>query len=74
MGNQKLSIIVPVYNEEKTITTILDAIAEVELIGNYTKEVICVNDCSKDRSQEIIEQYIADHPEYGIVLDRKSVV
>lgn len=73
MGNQVLSIIVPVYNEEKTITNILDKIAEVELIGGVEKEMICVNDCSKDGSKEIIEQYIAQHPERNIQLYHHEV-
>jgi glycosyltransferase involved in cell wall biosynthesis len=68
MGNQKLSIVVPVYNEERTITNILDRIHEVELINGIEKEIICVNDCSRDKSKEIIEQYIAQHPDRGIQL------
>lgn len=63
---QVLSIIVPVYNEEATIESILDKIDEVELISGIKKEVILVNDCSKDRSVEIIEKYIKDHPEQTI--------
>jgi glycosyltransferase involved in cell wall biosynthesis len=68
MANQVLSIIVPVYNEERTITTILDKINEVQLIGGVTKEVICVNDCSRDKSKEIITAYVAAHPEQNIQL------
>ncbi|MEM0997633.1 MAG: glycosyltransferase family 2 protein [Bacteroidota bacterium] len=73
MGNQVLSIVVPVYNEEKTIHLILDKMAEVELIHGVTKEVICVNDCSSDRSQEVLEKYIADHPDYNLQLYRHEV-
>jgi glycosyltransferase involved in cell wall biosynthesis len=65
---QKLSIVVPVYNEERTITTILDKIHEVTLIAGMTKEVICVNDCSRDKSKDIITAYIAQHPQYNIQL------
>lgn len=73
MANQVLSIIVPVYNEERTITTILDKINEVKLIGGVTKEVICVNDCSRDKSQEIITAYVAAHPEQNIQLYNHEV-
>lgn len=73
MGNQVLSIIVPVYNEERTITTILDKIAEVNLIAGVTKEVICVNDCSRDKSKEIIQAYVAQHPEQNIQLYNHEV-
>lgn len=55
----RLSIIIPVYNEEKTIATVLDKINEVKLISNIEKEVIIVNDCSKDRTEEVIQQYIS---------------
>ncbi|MCB9233554.1 MAG: glycosyltransferase family 2 protein [Bacteroidia bacterium] len=66
MATPKLSIIVPVYNEERTIVNILDRIREVELIGGVTRQVILVNDCSKDRSDEIIRQYITLNPDYDI--------
>lgn len=58
-----LSIIVPCYNEEKTIHRILDKINAVILPANLSKEVILVNDCSKDGTKEALEQYIATHPE-----------
>lgn len=54
----KLSIIIPVYNEEKTISLILDRINEVKLIRNIEKEVIIVNDCSTDGTEGIIQNYI----------------
>lgn len=62
----KLSVIVPVYNEEATVADILDQIHEVELIGDVTKEIVVVNDCSKDNTDAIVKKYLADHPDYGI--------
>lgn len=62
----KLSIIIPVYNEEKTIHIILDKILEVNLIGDFQKELILVNDCSKDDSKGAIERYRSAHPETDI--------
>lgn len=50
----KLSIIVPVYNEEKTLTTIIDKVQKVKL-DNIKKEVIIINDCSTDNSQKVID-------------------
>ena len=58
-----LSIIIPVYNEENTIVSILDALEQVILIGEYEKEIIMVDDCSTDNSKSIIEKYIKDHPQ-----------
>ncbi|VAW20166.1 Glycosyl transferase, family 2 [hydrothermal vent metagenome] len=66
MENKILSVIIPVYNEEKTIARILDKVIEVELAGGFKKELIIVNDCSEDRSVEIINEYIAGHPEADI--------
>ncbi len=54
----KLSIIVPAYNEAKTIHLILDKIKMVELLGGISKEIIIVNDCSTDTTEESIKQYI----------------
>ncbi len=61
-NQQKLSIIIPVYNEEKTIHIILDRILEVDLKYDFSKELILVNDFSTDKSAEVIENYISNHP------------
>ena len=47
-----LSIIVPCYNEEKTIKKIVKKILEFNL---YEKQIIIVDDCSTDNSREIIK-------------------
>jgi glycosyltransferase involved in cell wall biosynthesis len=57
----KLSILIPAYNEEHTITGILDRIAEVSLINGITKEIVIVNDASRDNTKEVVEAYIAAH-------------
>jgi len=58
-----LSILIPAYNEGRTIHHILNKVKEVNLIGGYTKEVIIVNDCSKDNTEEAIQSYIQQNPE-----------
>lgn len=63
---KRLSIIIPVYNEENTIVKILDRINEVKLIKNIEKEVIIVNDCSTDNTEAIIQQYISHHDNLSI--------
>ena len=68
MTNLKLSIIVPAYNEAKTIHLILDKVLAVNLVGGYTKEVIIVNDFSKDATAEVVEKYILAHPGTNIKL------
>jgi glycosyltransferase involved in cell wall biosynthesis len=56
----KLSIIIPAYNEGKTIVSILDRILEINLINNIEKEIIVVNDCSTDNTDEVILKYIGE--------------
>lgn len=56
---QKISIIIPAYNEGKTIHLILDKVKEVDLLNNIEKEIIIVNDCSSDDTEKAIENYIA---------------
>lgn len=58
----KLSIVIPVYNEERSIEALLDRVANVELKGNIEKEFILVNDASTDSSLELIEKYVQNHP------------
>jgi glycosyltransferase involved in cell wall biosynthesis len=64
--NQKLSIVIPAYNEEKTIQTVLKAVASVELIGGFEKEIIVVNDCSKDGTESQIFTFKAQHPAVSV--------
>lgn len=66
--NQTLSIVIPAYNEERTIHLILNKIIQVKLVNNMQKEIILVNDSSKDKTKETIEKYISDHPSENIVL------
>jgi glycosyltransferase involved in cell wall biosynthesis len=63
-----LSIIIPAYNEEKTIARMLQKVADVRLINNIGKEIIVVNDCSKDTTQQIVEAYMDEHPKEPVTL------
>ena len=62
----KLSIIIPAYNEGPTIHEILDKIKEVELQFDLEKELIIVNDCSKDNTEESILKYKESNPDLNI--------
>ncbi len=66
MSISKLSIVIPAYNEGKTIHRILDKVKAVELINNISKEVILVNDFSTDDTEEAILRYRDAHPELNI--------
>ena len=63
---KKLSVVIPAYNEGPTIHLILDRVKAVKLIYSIEKEVIIVNDCSKDNTEESIHKYIAENPELPI--------
>lgn len=62
----KLSIVIPCFNEEKTIHHILDKIKLVDLPNGMNKELIIVNDCSSDDSRGAIERYQSKNPELDI--------
>jgi len=64
----KLSILIPAYNEERTIHLILDKVRDVKLVNNIEKEIIIVNDCSSDNTVSAIEKYSTSNPEMGIQL------
>ncbi len=68
MAIKKLSIIIPAYNEAATIHLILNKVIAVNLIDNIEKEIIIVNDCSKDATKEVIEKYIESNKAYNIRL------
>jgi glycosyltransferase involved in cell wall biosynthesis len=55
---QKLSILIPVFNEEKTILPVLQKITSLSLINNISKEVIIINDFSSDHSDKIITDFL----------------
>nr|WP_294785951.1 glycosyltransferase family 2 protein [uncultured Flavobacterium sp.] len=65
---QKLSIIIPAYNEENTIKFILDKIKKVELIENITKEIIIVDDCSSDNSLAVFNEYKVANADLDIIV------
>ncbi len=62
----KLSIVIPAFNESKTIHLILNKIKQVELIQNIEKEIIIVNDCSSDNTEESIQNYINSNKDINI--------
>jgi len=64
----KLSIIIPAYNEERTITLILEKVCAVKLMNGIGKEIIIVNDGSTDATVERAKAFIAAHPQEDIRL------
>lgn len=69
----KLSLIVPVYNESRTIEAVLDRLHGLQLLAGWDKEVIVVNDCSTDDSSAIVSAWIAQHNAQGTRLVDQEV-
>lgn len=62
---KKLSIIIPTYNEESTIQHILEKIKESNL-NDIEKEIIIVNDCSTDETEQSVENFKERNPNLNI--------
>ena len=66
--NFKLSILIPAYNEGRTIHLILDKVRDVVLPEGITKEIIIVNDFSSDNTVKKVEEYKSKNPTLNIQL------
>ncbi|MFB6257966.1 MAG: glycosyltransferase family 2 protein [Flavobacteriales bacterium] len=60
---EKLSIIIPAYNEEATIEIVLAKVRDMELLGEVEKELVVVDDASTDRTFELVEAFRDGHPD-----------
>lgn len=63
----KISIIVPAFNEESTITIIADKLLNLYLVNNIKKEIIIINDCSTDKTDYLIQNIIQLNPTAEII-------
>ena len=72
MKSETLSIIIPAYNEGGTITAILDKISKVSLLNGIGQELIIINDCSTDDTENVLMSYIQSHPERRIVYHKQE--
>ena len=66
----KLSVIVPCYNEEKTIKRLIEKILKFNL---YEKEIIIVDDCSTDNSSEIIKLLAKSNKDIKSIFSKKNL-
>ena len=65
---QKLSILIPAYNEEATILRLLEQVRQVKLLQDIRKELIVIDDCSGDSTGSLVREYMQDHPELDLRL------
>lgn len=57
-----LSVVIPAYNEDRTIENVLNKILAFSLQEKVVKEVIVVNDCSTDNTESVVDNFIATNP------------
>ncbi|GBL35399.1 dolichol-phosphate mannosyltransferase subunit 1 [Filimonas sp.] len=69
----KLSIVIPAYNEGPTIHHILDKVQQVTLLNSIEKEIIIVNDCSKDNTEDAIKAYQGKNPQMSVTYYKHEV-
>lgn len=68
----KLSIIIPAYNEESSLEKIIKTVQTVELIDHIEKELIIVDDCSKDKTFEIARRLEASYENITLYKHEKN--
>src|SRR5690242_14746087 len=69
----KLSIVIPVYNEEATIQELVRLVVEAPLPDGVTREIICVNDCSRDGTGKKLDELPAMFPDVPFQIRHKPV-
>ena len=65
----KLSVVMPVYNEQATLREVVSRVLAVPL----EVELICVDDGSRDGSREILAELQIDHPQIRVMLQPKNM-
>jgi len=58
LNNKTVAVVVPAYNEEKQIGQV------IETMPDFVDRIIVVNDCSTDKTEEVVKQYINKVPGY----------
>ena len=69
----KVSIVIPVYNEELTVQMLVELVVKATLPPGVTREIICVNDCSKDKTAEKLDQLPQLFPDTEFKIVHKPV-
>ncbi|GAB4108389.1 MAG: glycosyltransferase family 2 protein [Phycisphaeraceae bacterium] len=67
-----LSIVIPVYNEQKLLPEILRQVEAVELPGGLGRQIILVDDCSTDGTTDVLKQLSEQRPDYTVVFHEKN--
>lgn len=67
---KKLSIIIPVFNEENTVLRILEILKRIKLINDITKEFVLVDDCSSDNSFSVLNDFANHNKDIDIKISK----
>lgn len=69
----QLSIVVPFYNEQDTVIDVLHSLAQVAWPSFVESvEVICVDDASTDGGKALVQNFVAEHPNFSLHLHEKN--
>ena len=69
----KLSIVIPVYNEESTVQELVRLVVNAVLPAHLEKEIICINDCSKDGTAAKLDELPGLFPGQDFKIHHKPV-
>jgi glycosyltransferase involved in cell wall biosynthesis len=69
----KVSIVIPVYNEEETVQTLVSLVVNAPIPGGLRREIILVNDSSKDRTAKKLDELPALFPDADFRIIHKNV-
>ena len=69
---QTLSILIPVFNDARTVRKLLDRVSSVPFINGVKTQLVVVNDCSTDTTDPEVRGFIADHPKLDVVYRQHS--
>jgi glycosyltransferase involved in cell wall biosynthesis len=69
----KVSVVVPVYNEEATVQTLVSLVVNAPIPGGLRREIIIVNDCSRDGTARKLDELPALFPEADFKIIHKPV-
>src|SRR5947199_2368689 len=70
---KKLSIVIPCYNEEATVQELVKLVVHAVLPAHMDKQIICIDDCSKDLTGKKLDELPALFPQQDFKILHKPV-
>lgn len=67
-----LSIVIAAYNEEKSVATVLEKVCRAPLPAGVTRDVVVVDDGSRDKTWDVLQTFCAAHPQFPVRLFRQQ--